>query len=50
MKTRPFKQPRKSKPTVQLKDIKPKKDPKGGRYRMFSIVDRTNLTGIGNGE
>jgi hypothetical protein len=33
------------KPAVQVKDIRPKKDVKGGapeiRYRTFSIVDRT---------
>ena len=30
MKTKTAKQPKQSKPTVQLKDIKPKKDAKGG--------------------
>jgi hypothetical protein len=30
MKTKTTKQPKKSKPAVQLKDIKPKKDAKGG--------------------
>ena len=30
MKTKTSKQPKQSKPTVQLKDLKPKKDAKGG--------------------
>jgi hypothetical protein len=30
MKTKTSKQPKRAKPTVQLKDIKPKKDAKGG--------------------
>ena len=30
MKTKATKQPKQSKPAVQLKDIKPKKDAKGG--------------------
>ena len=30
MKTKTFKQPKRSKPVVQLKDIEPKNDAKGG--------------------
>ena len=35
MKTKTTKQPKQSKPTVQLKDIKPKKAAKGGRSDSF---------------
>ena len=33
MKTKTSKQPKQSKPTVQLKDLKPKKDAKGGHLQ-----------------
>ena len=45
MKAKSAKPSQKAKPAVQVNDIKPKKDVKGGgaeiRYRTFSIVDRT---------
>jgi hypothetical protein len=38
MKTKPSKQQRKSKPLVQLKDLKPKKDAKGGRSDDIEVI------------
>jgi len=35
MKTKTSKQPKKSKSNIQLKDIKPKKDAKGGRSDSY---------------
>lgn len=40
MKTKTSKQPKQTKATVQLKDMKPKKDAKGG-----AVVGRTAFTG-----
>ena len=34
MKTKAAKQPKQSKPTVHVKDIKPKSDPKGGGFSI----------------
>ena len=40
MKTKTAKQPKQSKPTVQVKDMKPKKDAKGGlRTAANSVID-----------
>ena len=38
MKTKASKQPNQSKPAVQLKDIKPKKDATGGRTKWPNLV------------
>ena len=40
MKTKAAKQPKQSKPTVQLKDIKPKKDAKGGIALLLPAVQK----------
>jgi hypothetical protein len=37
MKTKTSKQPKPSKPTVRLKDMKPKKNPKGGLHEPGKI-------------
>ena len=37
MKTKPSKQPKQAKLTVRLKDIKPRKDAKGGRISPSDI-------------
>ena len=41
MKTKTAKQPKQAKATVHLKDLKPKKDPKGAFKPLFAVtVDR----------
>lgn len=43
MKTKASKRPKQSKPTVQLKDIKPKKDAKGGIMAEWSRTERSRV-------
>ena len=45
MKTNASKQPKQPKPAVQLKDIKPKKDAKGGGAYVKDVQKSVGFTG-----